>query len=201
MSRNRLLALLLVCLALPLTIAACGGDDDGGGNDEEEITEVIETAATSTDPADCTELQTQAFLDQTEVADGEEAVAECEESAEDPSGNPDSVEVTDVSVDGDEATASMTPTGSSLDGQTLEVALVKEDDQWKLDEFVDIPEFDAEAYVTNLAAEIDESGELQDARGVCFGEQLALTPEEQLKALALGDSDILFDLFATCGIE
>jgi hypothetical protein len=199
-SRPKLLTVLLACLVLPLTLSACGGDDDGG-NDEEEITEAIETVAVSTDPADCTELQTQNFLDQNEIADGEEAIAECEEGAEDASGNPESIAVADVAVDGDSATASATPTGSPLDGQTLEVALVKDDDQWKLDEFTDIPNFDSQAYIENLAAQIDASGQLQNEQGFCFGQQLALSSEEDLKAMALGDSEILLDLFATCGIE
>ena len=43
-----------------LALTACGG----GESDEDKITETIETAATTTDPSNCTELETQRFIEQ-----------------------------------------------------------------------------------------------------------------------------------------
>jgi hypothetical protein len=45
----------------------------------------------------------------------------------------DSVEVTEVMVDGREATATAVPEGGPSDGETLEITLVREGGAWKLD--------------------------------------------------------------------
>jgi hypothetical protein len=53
----RRLVPLLAALLAPALLAGCGGTGP-----DAEIAGVIEAAATSTDPADCTLLLTQAFL-------------------------------------------------------------------------------------------------------------------------------------------
>ena len=50
--------------------------------------------------------------------------------------------MTNIDVDGDTATAKAAFTGSIFDGQSLDLALVKEGDQWKLDEFKGFSNFD-----------------------------------------------------------
>src|SRR5262245_55412419 len=123
MSRSRWPALALLAFALPLTLAACGGGDSG--DDEGDVTEVIETSVKTTDPADCTKLATQQFLEQTTFETGDAAVQQCEEDATDPTGDPDSVEVSDVSVDGDTASANVAFTGGTFDGSTISVEVAK----------------------------------------------------------------------------
>jgi hypothetical protein len=130
---------LFPCLLVlsALAFAACGSSS----GDDGEVEEVIETSATSTDPADCKKLNTQQFMEQTTQESGDAAVKQCEEDAKDGKGAK-SVSVSEVAVDGSDATAEVALSGGSLDGQTLEVTVVKAGDQWKLDEVVEFTEFD-----------------------------------------------------------
>src|SRR5688500_1622391 len=106
----RILACLAALIAM-LAPAACGDDEEGGSSDEEEIVALIEESVGTDDPEVCTEAATLAFLEQTELAQGEEAIASCEESTQDPTDDPDSVEVSDVIVDGANATANVAYVG------------------------------------------------------------------------------------------
>ena len=194
---TRLTILAAVAVAATLTLAACGGDDDGGSDDEADITEAIETSATTADPANCTELQTQAFTEQTEFATGEEAIASCEEEQED--NQADSVSVENVEVDGDTATAEVAVTGSGLDGQTLGVSLVKEGDQWKLDSFDEFVVFDKEAFLTAFSEELASDPEVPAEVVTCIEEQLNTTDEAAIQEAFLGgDEEQLVGLFGTC---
>ncbi len=137
--RRRLLPLILA-LVVSLALGACGGDEDGG--DEGEITEVIEQAETTDDRANCTELMTQNFVEQREFESGEQAVRNCELAegeGEDPA---DSVEVSNISVEGDAATADVSYDGGDLDGSTATLSLLKESGQWKIDRIEGFPKFD-----------------------------------------------------------
>jgi hypothetical protein len=196
---SRRLLILMLALALPLTIGACGGDDDDGGDDADEITEVIETSVKSTDPANCTELQTAAFTDQTNLANGDAALQECEDDAADTSGDPDSVEVSDIAVDGESATASVAFTGGSLDGSTVALELVKEGDQWKLDEITDITEFDFEAFQVALGEQLFEQGDISAQTAQCIDQAIREAGADQVEEIFLsGDGTQLDTLFAGC---
>ena len=78
MNKRILVPLALLVLAA-LTIVACGG---GGSSDEDKITETIEKAATTSDPSNCTELETLRFVEQNSEEKGKAAVKSCEEEAE-----------------------------------------------------------------------------------------------------------------------
>src|SRR5262245_53805225 len=126
-------AAAVVAVFAAFALAACGGGDDASSEDQDQITQAINAAAASGDPSACTQYQTQRFLEQTNDGTGEAAVKSCEQDAADSVA--DSVDVTDIEVDGDSATAKAAVTGSVFDGQTLDIALVKEGDVWKLDQF------------------------------------------------------------------
>jgi hypothetical protein len=193
---TRLSAVLAILLAAPFLLAACGGDGD---SDEDKITEVIETSVKSGDPADCTELQTQAFTEQTTFETGEAAVTNCEEDATDSSDDPESVEVANASVDGETATAEVTFAGGGYEGSTLAVSLVKEDDQWKLDSIDDIPVFNVEGMKAALNEQVEGDDELTPQQKSCISGAISGADEATLKAVALGDIAALEGLFAPCG--
>ena len=75
---RKLHALLLpvVLLALASCLHACGDS----ASDKETIARTIETALALTDPGDCTELMTQAFVEQETGDEGVEAVEGCEQT-------------------------------------------------------------------------------------------------------------------------
>lgn len=186
---QRQFALTALVTAVSVGVPGCGSDNSA---DEDAITEVIEYATTSGDPAVCTDAQTQAFTDQTNEGSGTAAIKSCERDAKDTPA--DEVEVSNIEVDGGSATAEIAVTGGSFDGQTLGVGLVKDGDEWKLDEFrefvggmdrdafvnaIDIPESARDCVGKNLDALsdeevdsifIDENSKLEgQAFGPCFG--------------------------------
>jgi len=179
-----LLPALLLALALGLT--ACGG---GGESDEDAVVETIETSATSSDPADCEALSTQKFMEQTEAVKGSKAVKSCEEEAEDPEGDPESVDVSNVVVDGSKATADTAFNGGNFDGQTLAVALVEEDSDWKLDEVTGFAKFDQDKLVENFE-ELFQSGEepLEPPVVTCMGEVFGELSKPEFEELLFGGS-------------
>ena len=188
---------LLIAIAAPLLLAACGGDDDGGDGDEAQVTEAIETAATSTDPAICTTLQTQAFVEQTQFSTGTEAVTACEDGAA--QGVADSVEVSDISVDGTTATAEAAFTGGQLDGQTLAISLVKEGDQWKLDSLDQFVDFDQAAFATGIADGAGQDGGTPAQVIDCITSAVTDGDPEAIQAAYLsGDANQLVGLFGAC---
>lgn len=179
------LHLLLPLALLALGLVACGG---GGDSDEDKIVEVIETSATSADPADCKELSTQAFLEQTELEEGAAAVESCEESAEDTSDDPDSVEVSEVEVDGSSASANAAFSGGSFDGQTLTVGLLEEDGDWKLDEVTGFAEFDQEQLASSFEEAFESEEDVDPQLATCFAETIRELPKGDAEQLVIGGS-------------
>jgi hypothetical protein len=201
-SRLVWVALALVVLAIPLTIAACGGDDDDdggdGGGDQDEITAAIETATTGTDPGKCTTVMTQQFVEQVTFETGPTAVGLCREGTA-PATPADSVDVANIEVDGDTATAEVAVTGGGrLDGQTIVVSLVKEGDQWKLDHLDEFIEFDQGAFADAVVEEASEAGEPRQTLD-CIRDAIDTAGPEQSQAIYVSDEpggD--FGLFGYC---
>ncbi|HEX4304714.1 MAG TPA: hypothetical protein VHZ54_01635 [Solirubrobacterales bacterium] len=186
--------LVFSCLLLVSVFAlvACGS----GNGDESKIEEAIETSATSKDPADCKKLSTQHFMEQTTRSEGAEAVKECEKNASNGEGAK-SVEVSEVEVDGSKATADAALTGGSFDGQTLEVALVKENDQWKLDELAGFVKFDEAKVVGILESQFDEpSSGVSKSQASCIVEAFEEAPQAEFEEALLSGASKGFEEIA-----
>jgi hypothetical protein len=195
MPKLRTLLLLTAALASALVLVACGGDDSS--EDEDQISEAIETAATSTEASTCTELQTERFNEQTQFATGAEATTACEED----SGNTaaESVEVSNIEVDGDTATADAAFSGAQLDGQTITVSLVKEGDQWKLDQLDEFVEFDQAAFAEGLAASAGAEGDTPQQIIDCLRTTITDGDSQAIQdAYLSGDNAQLETLFGAC---
>jgi hypothetical protein len=192
--RHLLLPVLLIVSALAL--AACGG----GESDEAQIEDVVVTAATSTDPADCEALSTLAFMEQTEIEQGQAAVESCEEGAENTSDNPDEVTVTNVKVNGSDATADAAFVGGSFDGQTLTVALIQEDGDWKLNQVEDFAEFDKEKLLEAFRGQlVAEPNPLPESQADCMVSRLDGESDEEIQELLIGGEQApLIALFESC---
>jgi len=142
---------LLLAVVIPLALGACGGNGGGGSDgtqsrdgNADQIVDVINESATSSDPDKCTASNTQRFLEQTYGVKGKAAVHLCERTAA--LGNANSVKTSSVSVHGETASAKVAIVGSELDGQTVVMRLVKQGDQWKLDQTIRFISFDREAW-------------------------------------------------------
>ena len=182
---KRLLLLPCFLLAFALALSACGG---GSSNDESQIEEAIEKSAASEDPSVCTQLQTQKFTEQVSQEKGQAAVRNCEEEAEEEKGA-ESAGVADVEVDGSTATAEATLKGGSFDGQTLEVELVKDGEQWKLNEAVKFTKFDQAKLVEAFKRELAKaSSELDPQLAACFVEAFEKASQPEVEELLLSGS-------------
>ena len=191
------LALVAVLCALPFALAACG--DNGNSADEDQITAVLTRSATSGDPAVCTQDQTLRFTEQTSGgAKGQAAVKACEKDAKNTAAQ--KVDVTDVKVDGDTATAKAKATGSIFDGQTIEVALVKEGSQWKLDEFKGFEDFNKDAMINAFKQQISsESGATPQAVD-CIVSQFQKASDQTIEDTFTGSNPQAENqLFGPCG--
>jgi hypothetical protein len=183
--RNRLLA-LGACVLAALALAACGGGDNS--EDQDQITKAIELAATSGDPSACTQVETVNFLQQTSGGGGgsaEQAVKQCEQDAKDSVA--DEVDVDDIEVDDSSATANAAVTGSIFDGQTLQIALVKEGDQWKLDQFKGFEDFDRNSLNAAFKEEIASDPETPPAAVDCVTQQIDSASDQDLEGLFVGN--------------
>jgi len=195
--RNFLLGFLLIVSAFAL--AACGSSE----SDEDKVVDVIETSVTSNDPADCTTLVTQAFVEQGSDESGKAAIKDCEEEAEDEEETAESAEVTDVEVDGEKATANVAISGGGFDGQTVSVAVVKDGDQWKLDEITSIVKLDNAALAKTLETQFeDPEVKLSEAAIECIVGTVEEADTGEVEELLLsGSSEIFVELAEVCSEE
>jgi hypothetical protein len=174
-------------VVLAVALAACGGND-GTEEDEEDITAAIEFATASGDPAACTEVQTQRFLEQVgDETEGEAAVRECEKNAADPIAK--SISVSNIEVDGDSATAEGAISGALFDGQTFAIALVKEGGQWKLDEATGFVGFDRDTMLTSLEREFTADPETPPQAAECVVKQFSQLSDQEIQDYFLGRAD------------
>lgn len=178
----------MVLLALASCLFACGDSDSA--SDEEAIASTIEIALSRTDPGDCTERMTQAFVEQMTADEGAEAVEGCERNAgAEESANPP-VEVSEIEVDGSNATADVTYAEGAFAfaGQTLTVALVEEDGGWKLDENIRFAKLDQRKVVNKLA-----EGWGSPAEDECIRKALGEWSRPELEEFLLDGSERPFD--------
>jgi hypothetical protein len=194
--KKRHLPLLFLSIVSALLLLACGGS---GSSDESEIEDAIVTSATSDDPANCTDLETQSFVEQVATESGKAALKSCEEETADPESKADSVEVTEVEVEGDKATAQAAISGGGFDGQALVLALVRDGDRWKLDEIAEFAKFDQGAFVQQFKTQLEKGGEVELETTACIVEALEEAPREEIEELVLsGDSTPIEELAKSC---
>ncbi len=190
--RKRRLALACLLIVSAFAIAACGG----GSGDESQIEEAVETSAASGDPADCKKLSTRQFMEQTTKSTGSEAVETCEEQAAENEGVEAAV-VSSVEVEGSKATADAILTGGALDGQEVEIDLVKDGDRWKLDEIAGFTAFDPSAVIASLEKEFAKpSNEISKSQTACVVDSFKAAPEAELEEALLSSTTEGFEEIA-----
>lgn len=128
----RLLILLAAMFALALVAAGCGSDDgDSGGDAEAEVTALIEESVAFEDPATiCEENFTDALLE--ENYDGKDREAWVEDCSDDEEGELAEIEVSEVRVDGDIATAEVSAQAEDEDQATEFSVELRDEDGWRI---------------------------------------------------------------------
>jgi hypothetical protein len=193
---KRLLVPLALLALASVALAACGGGDS---NAEDEITEVIEKAATTKDPSNCTELQTLRFTEQNTGKSGKTAIKSCEESAKEEE-QAEKANVSNVSVNGEKATAEVEFIGGSLGSQTLAVALVEEGGDWKLDQIEGFAKYDGKALEESFLKRFEEDSEgLTKKQYTCIVEGIGKANTAEAEAMFLsGSSSKIEELAKGC---
>jgi hypothetical protein len=191
--------LLVPCLLIlsAVALSACGGG--GGSSDEGKIEEAIETAATTSDPSNCTELETEKFLEQNEQAEGAAAVKECEKEAEENEEVAESVDVSNVSVNGEKASAEAAFSGGTFDGQALEIDLVKEGDNWKLDEVAGFTNYDPQKLAEAFEEQFEGNEEIPAKVAACITEAFGSASQAEAEELIFsGSTEPIEELAVNC---
>jgi hypothetical protein len=193
---KRLLVPLALLALAALAVTACGG---GGSSAEDEVTEVIEQAATTKDPSNCTELQTLRFTEQNTGEKGKAAIKSCEESAKEEE-QAEEAKVSNVSVNGEKATAEAEFIGGSLASQTLAIALVEEGGDWKLDQIEGFANYDGKALEETFLKRFEESPEgLTKKQYTCIAEGIGKASTAEAEAMFLsGASTKIEELAKAC---
>ncbi len=192
--------LLLPCLLLisALALAACGGGGSDSG-EEEAIEAAIVRSATTADPANCTEVETQAFAEQSSDESGAAAVKECEKEAKDASNNAKTVKVTKIKVNGSEATADAAIVGGGFDSQVISISLVEEEGAWKLDRLTGFAKLDTTRLAEIFGEKLEETGELTPKQTSCIVEGIESASKAKAEELVLsGSSQPLVELAEGC---
>lgn len=187
MSKGRLLIpVFVLAIISAFALSACGSS---GNSDESNIEEAIETSATSTDPSICTEFSTQNFAEQTSHESGSGAVKACEEEQKEGNGKAESVEVSNISVNGEKATAEAALTGGTFNGQTLEVELVEEEGKWKLNELTGFASFNGAKFAASFRQVLEAEAEKIPATVTsCIIGRVEEASQEEVEELVLNHS-------------
>jgi hypothetical protein len=139
---------------LGIAAAAIYPEFTKSGGDEEEIEEMVLYAITEADPAMCTEVFTDRWLEEQFAPDSsQDPIERCQEVN---SGTPNKAVTTtveSVSIDGDRAEVSVSAEGGNLGSGSLELVVVEEDG-WRLDQLVGL-EVDAKAYFQAQRTELE----------------------------------------------
>jgi hypothetical protein len=183
--KRALVPLALLALASALAVTACGG----GGSDEDKIVGVIETAETTADPRNCTDLQTQRFNEQVHQQKGVAGTAACKAEEKEGQAQAESVTVSNVSVEDEEATAEVRYKGGPLDSQTLDVALVQADGDWKIDHVEGFADYNGKALGAAFEKRFEEAPEgLSPKQAKCISRKISASSEAEAEELFFGGS-------------
>jgi hypothetical protein len=184
--KKSLLLLPIALLAVAMALTACGGgSSSSGGGEEAAIEKAIETSATSTDPSKCTEVQTEAFDENETEKSGAAAVKACEEEVESEPNPAESITVSDISENGETATAEAAIEGGSFDGQAVELEVTKEDDDWKLNEILGFTKYDAAGIASALEEQLNEEEEITPALAKCVSEGVEKMSQAEAEVMIL----------------
>jgi len=187
--KKSLLLLPIALIAMAIALTACGGgSSSSGGGEEAAIEEAIETSATSTDPSKCTEVQTEAFNETESGKSGKAALEACEEEVETESDPAESVNVSEISENGESATADVEVEGGSLAGQSVEVEVTKEEGDWKLNEILGFSNYDPAGIAAALEEKLGEEEGITPALAKCVSEGVAEMSQDEVEAMVFEKS-------------
>ncbi len=189
-------------LASALALSACGGgsSSSSGGGEDAAIEGAIETSATSSDPSKCSEVQTQSFNETESGKTGEASLEACEEGAPEEEGQlAESVTVSNIEIEGEEAAAAVAIEGGSLGGQTIAAGLQKEGEDWKVDSFFAFIKYDPAKFAEAVEETVVEQEGASPELAACVAEGVEEMSEEEVELVVFEkENEGLEEILAAC---
>lgn len=184
---------VLTCIA----VAGCGGDGTGKEDDEKAIRDVVRLSLTTNDTrGDCQRRLSSGLIRKTYGT--RKRCIEVQKDEDDDSA--DAVTVPRVDVDGDDATAGIRIRGGDTDGATGELALVREEGDWRIDG-ISVPLLRSLVEVGLRSGD----GGLPAGALACISRSLDRLPDAELRRVAyqlVGETDAakrrIFQILAEC---
>ena len=191
---------MVAALIAALAIASCGEEEEAvveGSPEQGAINQAVSTSFTNPNPDNCTKVRTQNFNEQSTFETGAAATASCRKEQGDNLAT--TVVVSNIGVQGASATAEVALTGGGLDGQTVELGLVKEGNRWKVDELVAFIRFDREALNAAVARETRNDPQTSPRLARCVEREFRALGDDQAKDLLInGDEQKFSETFGAC---
>ena len=161
--------------------------------DREALTGMILASMVESDPEGCLKYGTQHFLERTTGREGKAAVVACEEDALEPqSEQPSDVDVSEIDLDDDSATAVIAFQGSLFDGQRVRYAFVERNGQWKYDEMMEFVDLDSEHLILQLGREglLRAESRQEEENIVCWIGQMERMSDQMLEELLFRERSV-----------
>jgi hypothetical protein len=192
-------ALMTVGLCAAGVLASGCGGEDAPADPAADVRATVERLLTSSDPAICSELVTESFLERARDATGSEARLGCATEIAGRTGSGAeggrTPRIGQVEISDGEATAELL--GSPPVDPELKVALIDEGGTWKLDD-VEVVGFDRAAYLRSLREQLALAQAFgSGAQARCRLRLLSRLTEEQLASLATGEEEALAERLNT----
>jgi hypothetical protein len=183
--KKRALVPVALLVVVAATVTACGG----GESAEDKIVGVVETAETTANPRNCTALQTLRFNEQVTQKSGKAATKACEAERREGPAQAKAVTVSNVSVNDERATAEVAFKGGPLDSQTLDMALVEAEGDWKIDRVEGFAHYNGKALGAAFKKRLEELPKgLGPKQAKCIARKVAESSEAEAEELFFGGS-------------
>jgi hypothetical protein len=201
MGGARAYAIATALTLLLVAVAGCGGSSSGGSG-EDEVKRVLETFFTTSDPVQCEELTDNAFKQLSpNVLAADDPKAECRKSL-DPTGQATSIQVSDVSIEGSKATATVVPDGGTFEGATVKLELV-DDGGWKIDGIADVQLTNREQFLREVDARSKKSfgnDAFTSEQSDCIAKYIRreASTDEIERSIVSGDRTYVYDAVRLC---
>ena len=98
------------------------------------------------------------------------------------------MQVSNIEVNGETATADALVKGSALNEQGIEIELAKEEGNWKLNKFLGFSKYDGKGLAAAFEEELAKQEEVSPKLAKCLGEGIAKMSQSEAEALAFEGS-------------
>jgi len=169
--------------------------------DKKEIEAAIVASVSEKDPANCTTVEAPGFIEQTTGQSGQAALHACEVEARLGAKEAhETVKVSKIEATTESAIADAKLSGAgALDGQTLEIALRKEEGRWRLGRLVGFDGFDRPAFSAAVGATMKAQGGPAAEAHACVEANLEKVSRKEIEnSILVGTAPDVVQAYNSC---